>query len=287
MDKKKYPDLSDQELVTEALGGSKVALEVLVERHYDFVFNVALRMVLSREDAEDITQEVIIKVICKLSQFRQESSFRTWLYRIVGNHFLNMKKRKMEMAVSGFRELGSQLDSIPLTPLTVEEEKILKDQVADARIGCMTGMLLCLDRKQRLVFVLGDMFEVDSQLGGEVLGISPANFRQILSRARKDLYQFMNRKCGLINRENPCRCPKKTKGFIEAGWVQPNNLQFQRDFIQKISDLALAKSNACDNLMEEKYGALFKDHPYYEKENATTLIKELTSDPAVKNVFEW
>lgn len=58
--------------------------------------------------------------------------------------------------------------------------------------ACSTGLLLCLDREQRLVYILGEIFGVSARVGAELLEISPENFRQKLSRARRDLYQFMH-----------------------------------------------------------------------------------------------
>ena len=280
-----YQDGEDQHLIKHAMGGSKVALEHLLRRHYQFIYNVALRFVLNPADAEDLTQEVIIKVITNLGKFKFDSAFRTWLYRIVFNHFLNTKKRKMETMMQSFEEYGNSLDSIPLQTQGKQEEVTLKEEIEDAKIGCMTGMLLCLSREQRLVYVLGEVFEVPSGQGAELLDLSPENFRKILSRARKDLYQFMNHKCGLINKANPCRCPKKTKGFIKAGWVNPDNLQFNNGFVSKISALAFEKANQCESLLEEKYGALFKDHPYYNKNESTKIVNDLAKDPEVRNTF--
>jgi RNA polymerase sigma factor (sigma-70 family) len=244
-----------------------------------------LRFVLNPEDAQDLTQEAIIKVITKLSQFNQQSEFRTWLYRIVFNHFLNTKRQKMEHAVVSFDEYGLALDSIPNQELSAFEEKELAEKVEDAKIGCMVGMLLCLTREQRLVYILGEIFEIESKTGSVLLGMSAENFRQLLSRARKDLYHFMNNKCGLINTRNPCRCPKKTKGFIQAGWVNETNLQFNNHFLKRISDLAIPKSNQCDDLIEEKYGALFKDHPYYDRDKSNELLQKLTEDSGLKDIF--
>ena len=283
----KYTDEDDKQLITDALGGSKAALERLLKRHYNFIYNVALRYVLSPDDAQDLTQEVIIKAITKLSQFNHQSGFRTWLYRIVFNHFVNMKKKKMEVAVVSFEEYGNALDSIPNTDLSDEEQSEFHEKIEDAKIGCMTGMLLCLNRKQRLVFVLAEIFEVDSKTGADLLNISADNFRQLLSRARKDLYNFMNNKCGLINTSNPCRCHKKTKGFIQAGWVNENNLQFNDHFVKRISEIAVKKSNLCDNLVEEKYGALFKDHPYYDRDKTNELIGQLINDHELRQLFEF
>ncbi len=74
-------------------------------------------------------------------------------------------------------------------------------------------MLLSLDRKQRLIFVFAEVFGVSDTVGSEILDMSPDNFPPIALDARRDLYQFMNNQCGLINTSNPCRCHKKTKGL--------------------------------------------------------------------------
>ena len=79
--------------------------------------------------------------------------------------------------------------------------------VEEAKIGCTMGMLLCLDRKQRLIFTLGEILGASDTVGAAVLEMTADNFRQSLARARRDLYSFMSDKCGLVNKSNPCRCP--------------------------------------------------------------------------------
>jgi len=87
-------------LVQEAQEGSRVALEKLVKLHQRFIYNVLLKLVRDPDDAADLTQEVLIKMITKLTQFKGKSSFRTWLYRIVTTHFIKAKKRKAELQVA-------------------------------------------------------------------------------------------------------------------------------------------------------------------------------------------
>src|SRR6266404_7919802 len=89
-------DCPDDELVAEAQHGNRVALEKLVLRHQAWIYNIAIRMVFHPEDAEEVTQEVLVKVITKLSTFKGASKFRTWLYRVVANHVLNMRRRSVE-----------------------------------------------------------------------------------------------------------------------------------------------------------------------------------------------
>jgi hypothetical protein len=79
----------------------------------------------------------------------------------------------------------------------------------EAMLSCTSGMLLCLDREQRLSYILGAIFEVSDTVAAVVLQISPENFRQRPARARRDLRNFMNDMCGLVKQANPCRCAKK------------------------------------------------------------------------------
>src|SRR5687768_3761651 len=75
-------DGTDAELVEQAKNGDLTALEKLVLRHQAWIYNTAVRMVCQPHDAEEVTQEVLVKVITKLSTFKGESKFLTWLYRI-------------------------------------------------------------------------------------------------------------------------------------------------------------------------------------------------------------
>lgn len=79
-------------------------------------------------------------------------------------------------------------------------------------------------------------------VGAELLEISRENFRQRLVRARRDLHSFMNDRCGLVNRANPCRCAKKTRGFMQADYVDPGNLLFARDHLKQVRDVVGGES---------------------------------------------
>jgi RNA polymerase sigma factor (sigma-70 family) len=280
-----YDDRDDLDLITSAKEGSKSSLEALIKKHQHYIYNVALKMTLSPFDAEDITQEVLIKVITKLSQFKGESNFRTWLYRITFNHFLQMKKYWLEDNITTFDNYAELLDNITDEDLTTLEKAELKEFIEDAKLGCMNGMLLCLNREQRLVYVLGEIFGADHNLGSSLLEISKDNFRQILSRARRDLCNFMNSKCGLINKANPCRCDRKTKGFIKAGWVDIEKLKFNTSYISKINELAKGKSADLDNELETKYADLFRNQPFQEKKHTDKLLNSILSDNKVKDIF--
>jgi RNA polymerase sigma factor (sigma-70 family) len=233
-------------------------------------------MLAHPQDAEDATQEVLIKALTRLSSFEGRSTFRTWLYRIVVNHVLNARRGRAEPATTGFECYAHGLDSTPDLdlpgPRTVPAD--LRLLVDEARIGCTSGMLLCLDREQRLVYILGEILAVTDTVGAELLEISPETFRQRLSRARRDLHNFMTDKCGLVNRANPCRCAKKTRGFMQAGYVDPANLLFAKARVEQVRGIVRSRSDALATL-DDQYADVFRQHPFYEPPDLVPALRRL------------
>jgi RNA polymerase sigma factor (sigma-70 family) len=275
-------DLRDVRL---AQAGSREALEALVGRHQRWIYNLVLRMVYLSQDAEDATQEILIKLMTKLSTFQGSSSFRTWLYRIACNHVLNMKRGRAEERRWTFVEYGAALDGTPdrelPDPSAVPADVRLL--VEEAKIGCTSGMLLCLDREQRLIYVLGAIFAVTDGVGADVMGISRDAFRQKLSRARRDLHRFMHGQCGLINPANPCRCARKTRGFMEAGFVDPANLLFARPHVERVKDAAPAVMAGLDEL-DVAYGAIHREHPFHSSPDFVRALRGLVQRPDFRTI---
>jgi RNA polymerase sigma factor (sigma-70 family) len=243
-------------------------------------------MTKSVEDAEDLTQEVFIKAITALTNFEGKSKFRTWLYRITVNHFLNTKKSKAELKMIDFETYFNSIDNIPINELTTTEQDELSDTIEEIRISCTAGMLLCLDREQRMIYILGEMFDIDHNLGSEILGISAGNFRIRLMRARQDLYNWMNERCGLINKSNPCRCAKKTRAYIEAGVVDPNNLVFNTRHKKKIYELSEQNAVTITQTVEALYKNVFQQHPLQEPLTSTKIVDEIFNNNLIKLILD-
>jgi len=256
-------DQADGALALRAAAGDRIALAELLERHQSWVYAIALRMLREPADAADLSQEALLRVVTRISQFAGRSSFRTWAYRIVVNCFLDAKRSRTEQFFSSFARYGQELDRLGLAELELnpaqEADRALI--VEEAKIGCMLGMLLCLTREQRIAFILGAIFEVPSDVAGEVLGLSPEAFRKRLERSRADLTSFMNAKCGLVNPANPCRCPRKTAALIREGWVDPQHLRFVGRRLQQASLEAPAISKHFEDLVAAAPDDLFRGHP--------------------------
>lgn len=280
---------TDTDLIEQAKQGSREALEKLVLRHQAWIYNIAIRMVFFPQDAEEVTQEVLIKALTRLSTYQGESRFRTWLYRIAANHVLNMKQRGGETETQTFSSYADAINDTPdldlPDPKTVPVDVPLL--VEEAKISCTTGMLLCLDRKQRLIFTLGAIFGASDTVGSEILEMSADNFRQGLSRARRDLYRFMHGQCGLVNAQNPCRCPKKTRGFIEAGHVDPERLQFASLHLRKIKEVAAGTIGAIENAVDEQFAAIFREQPFLDPQDQISWLRRLLSQEDFGNALHF
>lgn len=275
-----HTDPEDCRLVARARAGESEALEELVRRHQAWIYNIAVRMLYHPQDAQDATQEILIKALTRLSSFEERSTFRTWLYRIVVRHVLNAKRGRLEPAVLSFSCYGHGLDNTPdLDPpddrSAPADVRLLVDE---ARITCTTGMLLCLDREQRLVYILGEIFSVSDAVGAERLEISRDNFRQRLARARRDLHSFMNDKCGLVNLANPCRCARKTRGFIQAGYVDPRSLLFARARVQQVRDVVPRAQEALMTL-DDRCAEAYREHPFHESPDFVQALRRLLTGP--------
>ena len=279
-------NIDENKLIQKALQGDKKSLEELIRTHQNWIYNVALNFLGDKDEASDLTQEILIKLLTKLSTFKGESKFRTWLYRIIKNHFLNMKRSKYEISTTSFKQFGEGLDQIPDEPLnncsSEVEDKLL---VKEAKLSCMKGMLLCLDREQRLIFIMGELFEFKDSECAEIMGISRENFRVKLHRAKKQLYTFMDQKCGLINTNNPCRCANKTKTFIKMGCVDPVNLHFQKSVIDSIENVLEKKVDQFSNDVHDKYQRLYQTHYFLEGPESIKCILDMIESDEVRDTF--
>jgi len=196
-----------ENLVESAKQGNKDALEILLLKIKDRVFGLSIRMLGHPIDAEDATQEILIKIITHLSTFRQESAFTSWVFRIAANHLLTLRKRQVELRYSSFDVVTDEIESGLASQWSHSvPEAEMKLLVEEMLTSCTQGILLCLDRSHRLAYILGEIFYVSGNQGGYILDISPEAFRKRLSRGRKRLNYFMENNCSLINPANPCTC---------------------------------------------------------------------------------
>ena len=268
---------ADEELVPNAQSGDREALASLLARHQPWIFNIALRMLYRHADAEDATQDILIKVLKALPSFRGESRFRTWLYRIAVNHILNLKKDKWAAAdsVCSFQIAAVGLARTPDLDLPDPRSVPVPIEILieETKTNCTVGPLLCLDGRQRLVFILGEIFGVSDEVGGEIAGVTPVNFRQILSRTRRDLYEYLRGNCSLVDPGNSCKCARKTQAFIQGGVVDPNKLRFTAEHRRKVREVAGERAGELSDAYMKVAADVYRNHPFYEPAEQAAILR--------------
>lgn len=275
----------DPAIVAAAQRGDRDALTELVARHRPWIFNIALRMLGERGAAEDATQDILIKVLRRIGSFEGRSSFRTWLYRVAFHHLLNQKRSQFEQNITDFDEFAASLEAAPnlgMDDIPEQERRLL---VEEGKTACMTGMLLCLNREQRLAYLLGSIFDLSDTQAAGVLDIPPATYRKRLQRARADLHNFMHNHCGLINESNPCRCARKTRAFIEAGHLDRDDLKFQRDRIASIAEAAPRNADAVSKRLQDDYPALYREHAFSDPQTLKTRLSTMLENTALDGLL--
>lgn len=251
-----------EEQVRLAREGDLDALEAVVEGIQHRMYNLAVRMLGHPHDAQDATQEILVKIVTALDGFRGESAFTTWAYRIATNHLLNLLRRRAETRETSFEAIGDRIEAGLAVGLGPPEARAdLKVLAEEVRVGCTQGMLLSLDRDHRAAFILGEVFEVSGAEAAEILEITEVAYRQRLTRARRTLRSFMFSHCGLVNPEQPCRCEKQIPAALRSGKIDPARLEFaghprtgpSRDFVAEMHELRALGRTA----------AVMRSHPRY------------------------
>jgi RNA polymerase sigma factor, sigma-70 family len=209
----------DIELVEKAKAGDIRAATELVKKYESLVINLALRMTGNYQDAEDATQEIMMKMLTKLSTFNGDSKFSTWLYSIASHHLLNMRRSVQENMFISFDMHKELIDSAREPSEYSDDFSSPEDRmiVQSVKMQCTIGMLLCLDRNLRIVFIVSFLFALNSRDGSLILEIDPATYRQRLHRARSIMRKYLHENCGVINKHSSCSCAKVAQGIGTAG----------------------------------------------------------------------
>ena len=224
MNKKTNEEL--QALVNKATSGDKKALETLVTGMQDIVFNLSLRMLGTFVDAEDATQDILLKMITHLSSFRGDSSVTTWVFSIAANHLKNYKKHMFAHYPLSFEYYGDDIENGKVQDVPDLTQNVEKDILAEElKMSCTNVMLQCLDTESRCIFILGTMFKVDSRIAGDILEMTPEAYRQRLSRIRRKMADFLGQYCGEYG-SGKCKCKDRVNYAIQSHRINPQKMDY-------------------------------------------------------------
>lgn len=177
--------ISDEELIKRCKSGDDLSLNELIERYKRMGFSMAYTMTGNREDAEDLSQEAFVIVHSNIRKFREESSFKTWFYKIVLNLCRKYHRKKKLLSIISFnlfeRE-GEEQAPEAMTDATPEKE-LLSRQTGAAIFSALKR----LPARQREVFAMKHVRGLKINEISEVLGCSEGTVKSHLFRAVRRL----------------------------------------------------------------------------------------------------
>jgi len=177
----------DQYYITKIIQGDANSFSVLVDRYKDLVFTLALRMLKSREEAEEVSQDTFLKVFKSLSKFKGESKFSTWIYRVTYNTCLDkIKKQKrapIVVTIDEFTEHQVSTIDNALDKLVAQERKqVIQDclKILPGDVGFLLTLFYFDERSVEEI--------------SKIIGVSKSNVKVKLFRSRKKLASILKEK---------------------------------------------------------------------------------------------
>ena len=187
---------ADAELVRRAKAGELNAFEGLVARHEKRIFTLGRRITANQQDAEDVTQEAFLSALEHLAEFREEASFATWLSRIATHSALKILRKRRGLPTESLD--ATQKDGTLPHPEYIADWRESPERLAERHetSRLIDDALEKLDEAHRLVFLLRDVAGLSVKETADALGLSEANVKVRLLRARLQLREQLTRVFG-------------------------------------------------------------------------------------------
>jgi RNA polymerase sigma factor (sigma-70 family) len=183
----------DFSLVRQALAGDQKAFHKLRLKYYTPIFKLISRMIHSREEVEDLTQEAFIKAFSSLASFNEEYSFSTWLYKIATNNAIDHVRKKKIQTFSINKPIESEESDysfeLPDTELEPDQELI-----AAQRKKMLDDAMDSLPAKYRQVILMRHVDEKEYQEIAKILKLPLGTVKAHIFRARELLYKQLRDK---------------------------------------------------------------------------------------------
>lgn len=174
----------ESSLIAAAKGGDAAAFEALMGAYERRVYGLCLRMMGNPHDGEDCAQEAMLRIWQRLGQYRGDSAFSTWVYRVTASCCTDaLRRRRPGASLDALRESGMDVRDDAPTPEQAQEARETNRAIAGALGGVPEGM--------RSVFLLRDVHGLSVEDTARALGISPGTVKSRLSRARERIAQSL------------------------------------------------------------------------------------------------
>ena len=178
--------MTDEELISAIIDGNKLYFKILVNKYQSLVLNTCFHFTHNKNDAEDITQEVFIKVYESIKNFNYQSKLSTWLYRIAVNKSLNFirdnKKREIFSRIESVFNKNTKYEEQIEAPTSIIEEE--SDSIKLQRLTILRASIQLLPENQKTAFILHNYEEISYQEIAEIMNTSLASVEGLIHRAK-------------------------------------------------------------------------------------------------------
>ena len=174
----------DIHIIKEILGGKSEQFEHILNRYSGQVFNLIAHIVPCKEDAEELTQDVFIKVFRQLSSFKEESCFSTWIYRIATNTALSAARKRKHNTL--------HLDDAAYSNIHDEIIDEALDNDSEEQLQRLSEAIDRLNAEERALITLYYMNEIPIAEVATIMRLTESNVKTRLYRTRKKLYLLLN-----------------------------------------------------------------------------------------------
>jgi RNA polymerase sigma factor (sigma-70 family) len=260
--------------IEAARAGDRAALEAVVRAAERPIYNLAIRMLAHRADAEDATQEILIRVITHLGSLREVEAAGGWALRIACRYLVAERKRSriesLRLTFKGFAsELEQGLAPLDRDTLSASDTALAIDEV---KTGCTLAMLTCLTRDARAAYLLGDVFELTDTEAASALEIAPASYRQRLRRARVAVERFTSAHCGVASAKAACSCQERVGAAMACGRVALGRSEFGLEPLARI-DVATLRSTIGGLEGVRRSVALMRSNPDFASQVGDLVLR--------------
>ena len=199
--------------------------EKLYQENLSNVYKLAFGLAGNANDAEEIAQESFSRAFQHFSDFRGDSSFYTWIYRITLNVAQDYLKQRKKMPLQALTEdFGYSMEEILDENASNDPESQILSK--ETRYMCLHCMTECLPAEQRKIFCLAITLGLPHRMVAEIMECSLSKVKTTLHRARQRWFGYMENRCSYIKKSNPCDCAQWVRFGLKQGWVTEKPIEF-------------------------------------------------------------
>jgi len=185
--------IDEATLVSQAMAGNMAAVEKLILKYQDRIYNTILKLCRNEADAAELAQDSFVKAIQGLKDFKAQSSFYTWLFRIAVNHTLNFCKKSNRLNFESLHneideETGRQLKDYLIDKNSAEPSELAAKKEVNSLIS---KAIEKLEPQQRAVIVLRDIEQMSYAEIAETLDMEIGTVKSRIARGRKNLREII------------------------------------------------------------------------------------------------